>query len=266
MKSYQSPPTALAGMLRPEITKPGYVGRTLGQQRLLHDAGFLSLAVHGFPLRALRLEAAGVVNCHGHVIAQRLKNSELLAGKRIQFRMRRGEDAHEAFADMKWDRHFGERGVFAANVVVVLAHVGGIAHLAGRSDIADHAFLANLQTMTFVVDAASVHAGHHHLAAFLVVQVDAGFHAAKGTGHVIHDVVDELIEVEDRSDLLRRLLQLLQVLYLIDAQAGERETHQRRDWETWPWDQSSLARQAGQYVHAMPIRCRAVVSGFFLGA
>jgi hypothetical protein len=52
-----------------------------------------------------------------------------------------------------------------------------------------------------------VHAGKHHLTAFFVMQIDAGFHAAKGPGHVIHNIVDELIEIENRRDLLRRFLQ-----------------------------------------------------------
>jgi len=55
---------------------------------------FLSLAAHRFALRAFRLEAAGVVHGHGHVITQRLKNSQLLPGKRVQLGMGCGEDTH----------------------------------------------------------------------------------------------------------------------------------------------------------------------------
>jgi len=110
---------------------------------------------------------------------------------------------------VKWDYHFGERGVLAANVVFVLAHVRRIAHLAGRSGVADHTLLANLQPMAFVVDAASMYAGDHHLSVLLIVQIDAGLHAAKRTGHVVHYVVDELIEIEDRSNPLRGFLHLL---------------------------------------------------------
>src|ERR1700733_245045 len=47
------------------------------------------------------------------------------------------------------------------------------------------------------------------------MQVDAGFDAAKGTSHVIHDVIDELIEIEDRRDLLRRFLKALQFVHLL---------------------------------------------------
>src|ERR1700728_5139774 len=128
--------------------------------------------------------------------------------------MRCGEDTDEALADVKRDRHFGERAGLAAYVVIVYARVGGIAHLAGASDVADHAFLADLQTKTFLVDAATMHAVEHHLSARLVVQVDAGFKAAEGTGNVVHDVLDELIEIEDRSDLLGGFLQFLKFLNL----------------------------------------------------
>src|SRR5580704_10322166 len=126
------------------------------------------------------------------------------------------EHTDQVFADTKRDYHFGQRVVLAANIVFVLAHVGRIAHLPGRGDVTDHAFLANLQTMALVVDAASVYTGEYHLPALFIVQVDAGLYTAEGTRHVIHDVVDEGIEVEDGSDLLRRLLQLLQFLYLIE--------------------------------------------------
>jgi hypothetical protein len=52
------------------------------------------------------------------------------------------------------------------------------------------------------------------------MQIDAGFHAAKGSGHVIHNIVDELIEIENRRDLLRRFLQLLEIFYLSSYLVG----------------------------------------------
>src|ERR1700719_595669 len=129
-----------------------------------------------------------------------------------------GKDAYEASAGMERNRYFRERIVFAANVVLVLAYVGGIAHLASRSDVADHAFFANLQTMAFVVHATAMHPGHYHFRSFLIMQINAGFHAAKGARYVIHDVVDELIKVEYGVDLLRGLLQSLQVFHLAGMQ------------------------------------------------
>ncbi len=61
MKSYQSPPTAPAGMLRPDTAKPVYVRRALRQKRLLNGAGFLSFAVHSFARGAFRLESPRVM-------------------------------------------------------------------------------------------------------------------------------------------------------------------------------------------------------------
>jgi hypothetical protein len=63
----------------------------------------------------------------------------------------------------------------------------------------------------------------HHLSARLVVQVDPGLDAAEGTGYIIHNVVNELVEVEDRSYFLSRFLQLLQLLDLIGAQRANRD-------------------------------------------
>src|SRR5258708_4758196 len=136
--------------------------------------------------------------------------------------MRCGEDSHKTFADVKRDRDFGKSGGLAGHVIFVFAHIGCVTHLAGRSDIADHAFLADLQTMAFVVHAASVHAREYHLTTFLVMQIYACLDAAERVSYVIHDVVDELIEVEDRGDLLRGFLQALQILDLIIAQGTDR--------------------------------------------
>ena len=58
----------------------------MGSKSLLNGASFLSLATHGFALRTFRLEAACVVDRDGHVIAQRLQNPELLAGKGVEIR------------------------------------------------------------------------------------------------------------------------------------------------------------------------------------
>ena len=104
--------------------------------------------------------------------------------------------------------------MLTGDIIFVLAHIWGIAHLAGGCDVADHAFLANLQTETLAVHGTAVDAAHHHFSASFVVKIDAAFQQAEGMGYVVHDVVDELIEVENRADLLRSLLQLLQAFYL----------------------------------------------------
>src|SRR5579871_1118781 len=71
--------------------------------------------------------------------------------------------------------------------------------------------------MPFVVDAASVYAGQYHFLAKLVVQIDAGLNAAKRPRYVVHDIVDQLIEVENGIDLLRGLLHFLQFFNLVEA-------------------------------------------------
>ena len=171
--------------------------------------------------RALRLKAPRIVNRDRDVIAQRLQNSQLLAGKAIHFGMRCGEYSHQALADAQRNRHFRERRRLAADVVLVLAHVGRVAHLTGRGDVADHALAADFQAMSFAVHAASSHSGQHHLAALFVVQVDAGFQAAEGMRHFVDNAVDELVEIENRRDFLRGLLHALQVLDEIGGQSTD---------------------------------------------
>ena len=61
-----------------------------------------------------------------------------------------------------------------------------------------------------------MHARHLQLAALFVVQVDVGFDAAKCRGHVVHNFVDQFIEIENGRNLLRPLLQFEQMFNLID--------------------------------------------------
>ena len=73
---------------------------------MLNGASFLSFETHGFALATFRLEAACVMDGDGHVIAQGLKKSELLAGKSVEIRVRCGEHSYEALPDVKGNRHF----------------------------------------------------------------------------------------------------------------------------------------------------------------
>jgi hypothetical protein len=95
--------------------------------------------------------------------------------------------------------------------------------LSGGSDVPNHSFLADLQTMSFTVQVAAVHTCKHHFSACFIVQVDAGFEAAKRRpGNFLHDAVDELVEIEDGGDFLRSLLQALQVGYDFIAEDARR--------------------------------------------
>src|SRR5216684_1752211 len=136
--------------------------------------------------------------------------------------MGRGKHSDKPFANMQRNRHFRECGLLAGGVILVLAYVGRIAHLAGGGHISHHAFLPNLQTVPLAMDAASVHARHYHLSAAFVMQVNARFQATKRTRNIVHNSVNKLIEVEDRADLLRSLLQSLQIFYLVAKQGTNR--------------------------------------------
>ena len=195
--------------------EPGNVRRTLGQQRLLHGARFLGLAIEGGAFRALRLKAPRIVDRNRDVIAQCLQNPQLLAGKSVNLGMRRREHPNQAFANVQRNSHLRERRGLASDVVLVLANVGGIAQLAGGSDVSDHALAADFQAMSFALRAAfqaSPHPRQHHLAVLFVVQVDAGLDAPEGIRDFIDHAVDQLVEVENRSDLMRGFLHALQVL------------------------------------------------------
>ena len=74
-----------------------------------------------------------------------------------------------------------------------------------------------------MVQSASPHAGQHHLAVILVVQVDTGFQTSKGLRHFVDDAVNQLIEIENRRDSLRGLLHALQVVDKIGGQRTDVE-------------------------------------------
>jgi len=57
--------------------------------------------------------------------------------------------------------------------------------------------LANLQAETLVVQGTAVDATHYHFSASFVVKIDAALEKAEGMGYLVHDVFNELIEVEN---------------------------------------------------------------------
>jgi len=81
--------------------------------------------------------------------------------------------------DLERDRHFGKRGLLASNVVLVLADVGCVAHLAGGGHVAHHAFFAYLQALALVVEAAAVHSRQFHFPAGFVMQKDVCLDASE---------------------------------------------------------------------------------------
>ena len=87
--------------------------------------------------------------------------------------------------------------MFTRNVILIFADVGGVAHLTGGGDVTHHAFSADLEPLAFVMKCAAVNSGQYDFGVGLVVQIDVSFDASERTGDIIHNLVDELIQVED---------------------------------------------------------------------
>ncbi len=69
--------------------------------------------------------------------------------------MRSGEDANQFSLNVQRNRYLGLRGFVASDVVRVLAHIWGVAHLSGASRVADHAVFAQLQDVAFAANLAA---------------------------------------------------------------------------------------------------------------
>ena len=147
------------------------------------------------------------MHCSRYLIAEGLEKAQPLCGKSIQLGVRYGKHSDQTpVPGMERNRHFGKCGIFAADVVLIHAHVGGVTHLPGRGHVADHAFFANLKTLPFAMKAAAMHSGQNQLAVLLVVQVNVSLDATERACNLIHDSVDERIEVKNRGDVLSGFL------------------------------------------------------------
>ena len=69
---------------------------------------------------------------------------------------------------------------------------------------------------------AAMNAGRFQFAMLFVVQIEIGLHATECARHVVHDLVDQFVEVEDGSDLPRPLLQLEEMFDLLRGARGGR--------------------------------------------
>src|ERR1700677_2864196 len=195
-------------------SKTRNVRRSLGQKSLLNGASFLNFPTHRFALVSLRLEAARIIDGDGHVIAQGLKDSKLLAEKGIQVGVRSGEYSYQALADAQWNRHLRAGGFLAGDIILIFPDIWRVAHLSRGGYVAHHPLLANLQPETLAVHGTTVHAAHHHFSASFIVKIDGGLQKTEGMRYLIDDIVNQLIEIENRTDLMRSLLEFLQALYL----------------------------------------------------
>jgi hypothetical protein len=77
--------------------------------------------------------------------------------------------------------------------------------------VANHTVLADSQPITLAMQRAPTNARKHHLVTFFIMQEDAGLNAAKRARYLGYDAVNELIQIEDRSNSLRGSLNALQV-------------------------------------------------------
>src|SRR5215469_3824186 len=96
--------------------------------------------------------------------------------------------------------------------------------------MADHSILADSQPMSLAMQRAPANARKHHLTPLFVVQEDAGFHAAKRTRYLGYHAVNELIQIEDRSNRLRHFLDALQVFHQIQGHRSDDEFATRKTW------------------------------------
>jgi hypothetical protein len=64
-------------------------------------------------------------------------------------------------------------------------------------------------------------AGHLQFAVVFVMEIEIGFHATERASHVVHDLIDEFVQIEDGSDLPRPLLQFEEMLYLLQREGTE---------------------------------------------
>jgi hypothetical protein len=91
-------------------------------------------------------------------------------------------------------------------------------HLASGGNVSDHAF-PDLEAMTGAAKlaaAAAVSAHQGQFAALFVVKIDVRIQASEGMGDLVHDLIDEPVEVKDGADFLSGFLQLEKLLDLIE--------------------------------------------------
>ena len=132
--------------------------------------------------------------------------------------MRSGKNSDQLRAELQRNSHFRKRIRLACPVIGIETNVGRIAHLARGGNVAYHAFLSKLQAVPLAMQGATLHASKNQFGVGLVVKKNFGFHAAKRNGHIVYDLIYELIQIEDRGNFLRGLLQLEEILHLVNVQ------------------------------------------------
>ena len=129
--------------------------------------------------------------------------------------MRSGEHPDQLSIDMQRNRNFAASIIPARDVVRIDTYIRRVSHLPGGRNVTHEPFLADLQPVSFHVNGATLHSGQYHFAVFRLMQVHADVDASERTRNVVDDLVDQLIQVENRIDLLRRLLQFEKLMHTI---------------------------------------------------
>jgi len=158
------------------------------------------------------LEAQRVLDGDRHMTAETLKEPQLVGTESVFLAVRNREDADQIPVDVQRNRDLRESVFLACEVIRILANIRGVTHLACRRDISDQPFLPDLQPVALFMNGAAPLACQHQFAALRIVQVDIDLDAAERTGDVVHDLVDQFVEVEDGVDLLGSLLKFEKVL------------------------------------------------------
>jgi hypothetical protein len=135
-----------------------------------------------------------------------LQKAKLGGRKRVEFAMRSGEDAHQVAFNLEWDGDFRVRPRLASHVIGIAIYVGRITHLAGGSDVADHALGPDFQPVAFTVNRASTNAGQHELSLLRMMKIQVDFDTAKRGGDFAYDALDDFFNIEGSGDALSRFL------------------------------------------------------------
>ena len=128
---------------------------------MLNGARLFGLAGHLLAPLVLIVEAPRVLHRDRDVRAESLQKAKLRGREGVEFAMRGGEHSDQVAFDLQRDGDFRARILLAGHVIRVASYVGGIVHLAGGGDVANHSLGADFQPVAFVVNAASANASEH---------------------------------------------------------------------------------------------------------
>ena len=102
----------------------------------------MRLLAHPLPLMPFVLKAPRIVYGYRKVIAQPLQQAQLLAREGIQLMVRSGEDSHQPPIHEQGNRHLGQCGLLAGDIIRILAYVRRVAHFSGGGHVAHQTVLS----------------------------------------------------------------------------------------------------------------------------